>query len=80
MPRIPGMALFALISAAHTGTAVHADIYKTVDKDGKVVFSDQPAGNAEPVRLGPTNSSRISQPSGFSAMVASSKKNSSLRR
>jgi hypothetical protein len=56
MPRIPGIALFALISAAQIGTAVHADIYKTVDKDGKVVFSDQPAGNAEPVRLGPTNS------------------------
>jgi Domain of unknown function (DUF4124) len=50
------IALPALLAAAilAAGT-VCADIYKSVDKDGNVVFSDQPARDAEPVKLGPTN-------------------------
>jgi hypothetical protein len=56
MPRPPVIALFALMTAtALVAAPTHADIYKSVDKDGNVVFSDQPASNSEPVRLGPTN-------------------------
>ena len=42
----------AVLSAA----SVRAEIFKSVDKDGNVVFSDQPAAGGEPVQVGPTNS------------------------
>ncbi len=71
MPRPYGIALLVLMVT--TSTAVkpaQADIYKTVDKDGKVVFSDQPGGNAEPVRIGPTNSMQTPSSAGGSAQTS----------
>jgi len=47
--------LLALLLCAATPLAL-AQIYKSVDKDGKTVFSDTPSGNAEAVKLGPVNS------------------------
>lgn len=47
--------LLALLLCAATPLAL-GQIYKSVDKDGKAVFSDTPSGNAEAVKLGPVNS------------------------
>lgn len=46
---------FALAGAV---APAQGEIFKSVDKDGNVVFTDQPEGNAEPVQVGPTNSMR----------------------
>lgn len=48
------LSLLVLLLAAEANSDGE-EIYKTVDKDGNVVFSDQPAGKAEPVRVGRTN-------------------------
>ena len=37
------------------GSGARAEIYKTVDKDGNVTYSDRPSDDAEPVEVGPTN-------------------------
>ena len=31
------------------------EIYRTVDKEGRVIYSDRPADGARPVQIGPTN-------------------------
>lgn len=54
MPVTARVLLVSLLCAA-TPLAL-AQIYKSVDKDGKTVFSDTPSGNAEAVELGPVNS------------------------
>jgi len=47
--RIASLALFALLLS---GTAAAQDIYKTVDENGNVVYTDQkPSDDAEPVKL-----------------------------
>ena len=35
---------------------VEAEVYRSVDKDGHVIFSDRPSGADQPVIIGPTNS------------------------
>jgi hypothetical protein len=48
--------LFAtLIAALVTGLPAWGEVYKTVDKDGKVTYSDRPSDGAEPVKVAPTN-------------------------
>jgi hypothetical protein len=47
--------LLALLLCATTPPAL-TQIYKSVDEDGKTVFSDTPSGNAEAIELGPVNS------------------------
>jgi hypothetical protein len=48
--------LVLLLAALASADSSSDQIYKTVDKDGKVIFSDQPAPQAEPVNVGRTNS------------------------
>ena len=67
MSRLTAILLAFLLSC--TAIRPHAaEIYKTVDKDGNVVFSDQPADDAKPVSIGPTNS--MGPPSGASRPAA----------
>ncbi len=48
--------LVLLLGAVASANSDGEEIYRTVEKDGRVVFSDQPTGKAEPVRVGRTNS------------------------
>ncbi len=41
------------ISLVISVSSAHATIYKSVDAQGNVVFSDQPGGNAQPLKLPP---------------------------
>ena len=45
---LAGLALAAL--------PLEAEVYRSVDKDGHVIFSDRPSGADQPVSIGPTNS------------------------
>lgn len=43
--------LIVLIVTALYGQAVHAEIYRSVDENGKITYSDMPTQNAEEVQL-----------------------------
>lgn len=49
--------LLCLLLGLGLATTAHAQIYKTVDKDGKVIYTDKPRGDqpAEAVNLPPIN-------------------------
>lgn len=52
--RIARLALLA--GLALEALPVGAEVYRSVDKDGHVIFSDRPLGDDQPVNIGPTNS------------------------
>ena len=44
--------LLTICSLLFPGVAAQAEVYKTVDKDGNVVFTDKkPSADAEPMKL-----------------------------
>lgn len=45
-----------LASLALAALPLEAEVYRSVDKDGHVIFSDRPSGGDQPVSIGPTNS------------------------
>ena len=51
------LAVVVTLAAITCGQHVQAEIYKTVDKNGKVTFTDQVAPNAEQVKVREPNSS-----------------------
>jgi hypothetical protein len=46
-------AILILVLAMTAATAAHAQLYKWVDKDGKVTYSDQPPPDAKASRVNP---------------------------
>ena len=54
MPATKLLSAIVLSALALAAPAV-AEIYKTVDKDGKVIYSDRPSDGAQPVEVKPTN-------------------------
>lgn len=47
--------LTACFAAALLATVARAEIYRTVDKDGRVIYTDRPSDGAQTVEVGPTN-------------------------
>ena len=47
--------LLLAIWVASAGLTSHAQVYKHVDEDGNITFTDQPPPNATPVEINPTN-------------------------
>lgn len=48
--------LVLLAGLALAASPAIAEVYRSVDKDGHVIFSDRPLGDDQPVTIGPTNS------------------------
>ena len=50
-----GFTLSLVLLALGAGSSIAGDIYRHVDKDGNIIYSDQPSEGASKVEMGPIN-------------------------
>ncbi|MFE8072907.1 DUF4124 domain-containing protein [Marinobacteraceae bacterium S3BR75-40.1] len=51
MPQFKALALIVIGAGLFIGTAVQAQVYRYIDKNGNVVFTDEPHEGAEPIEV-----------------------------
>ena len=56
----PSAAIALMLAVSPAPLVAEEQVYRTVDEQGRVIFSDQPSAGAEPVQVGPANT--MSQP------------------
>ena len=54
-----------ILWVAGAGFTANAQVYKQVDEDGNITFTDQPAPDATPVEIKPTNTTPPPSPSAY---------------
>lgn len=62
VPDMRSTFLFAAVSAALLSLPVHGDVYRQVDEDGNVTFTDEPDDNAERIQVKPATTVTMPKP------------------
>lgn len=65
-----GLGWILLLLAVAFNSSSYAEIYRTVDKDGNVIFTDRPGKGASEVKLPPINTTSIPEASPYSNAIA----------